>query len=127
MCSLFRYFGRTDTGGFIMKIAIPVQNNKYESKVSLTFARSPWFAVWEKKSGKIDFITNPYQQKKSGAGNLAFEMLITENEANTLLAYELGLKVQQLAVKNQIQLIIINNRNQTLSGILQLSERKKEE
>jgi predicted Fe-Mo cluster-binding NifX family protein len=110
-----------------MKIVVPIQNNTPESKVSLTFARSPWFALWEKPSGAVDFIANPYRQEKIGVGSRIFELLITENEANTLLAYELGLKVQQLAVKNKIQLIIINNRNQTLSDILQLSEQKKKD
>jgi len=106
----------------MIKMAIPVQNKTYESKVSLTFARSPFFAVWEKGSDDVDFITNPYRKDKAGVGSLIFELLITEKEANILLAYELGLKVQQLALKNKIQLILINNRNQTLSDILKLSE-----
>lgn len=110
-----------------MKMVIPVQSNDWESKVSLTFARSPWFAVWEKPSGTLDFIANPHRQEKTGVGSLVFDLLITEKKANTFLAYELGLKVQQLAVKNKIQLIIINNRNQTLSDILNLSEYDKKD
>lgn len=101
-----------------MKIAIPISSESKTSTVSKKFARSKYFALADKINRTVDIIENPYAELKLGVGKKLLNWLIVEHKVDALLAFELGLKVQQLANDSKIQLIIINEKKQTLKQLL---------
>ena len=103
-----------------MKIAVPVNTGSIDATISMRFARSTYFAVLDVSLKKINFMENPFLHKKTGTGKSIIELLINKYEINTILAYELGLMIQQVAYKKQIQLIITNEKNKSLKETLRL-------
>ncbi|MBN1952496.1 MAG: NifB/NifX family molybdenum-iron cluster-binding protein [Bacteroidales bacterium] len=101
-----------------MRIAIPVREAAEDSGLSLKFSRSPWFLIIDREKNTRETIRNPYAEEKVMAGSRIFNMLINEMKVDTFMAFELGLKVQQMAVKNKIQLIITDNTELNLKDKL---------
>ncbi|MBN2261340.1 MAG: NifB/NifX family molybdenum-iron cluster-binding protein [Prolixibacteraceae bacterium] len=102
-----------------MIVAIPVSENNVKGTVSTKFSRSPYFAIVNKEEKKYEFVINNYIDEIEGVGKKLFAWLMKSYGVNTLLAYELGIKVQQLADEQNLQLIIINDESMTLEKILQ--------
>lgn len=101
-----------------MKFVIPVETEKRNSLLSKKFARSKYFAVVDKELKTIEVIENPYCDVNMGVGKKLLNWLLTEHKVDTLIAFELGLKVQQLANQFQLQLIIINEKKRNLKQLL---------
>ncbi|MDA3930230.1 MAG: hypothetical protein PF541_14870 [Prolixibacteraceae bacterium] len=101
-----------------MRIVIPISDKSKTSTVSKKFARSPHFAVVDKTDRTVEVIENPYADLNLGVGKKLLNWLTKEYKVDTLLAFELGLKVQQLANESKMQLIIINEKKQTLKQLL---------
>lgn len=102
-----------------MIVAIPVCENNLKGTISPKFSRSPYFVIVNKDEKKYEFVSNNYIDEIEGIGKKLFSWLIKSHGVNTLLAYELGIKVQQLADEQNLQLIIINDESMTLEKILQ--------
>ena len=109
----------TTHGGLIMKIAIPIETDSIQSKLSLKFARSRYFALVDKENAKFEIVENPFFELNLEVGKKLLKWLIEEHRVDTLLAFELGVKVQQKANETHLQLIIINEKKQTLKQLLQ--------
>ena len=109
-----------------MKIAIPILSDSPDAVICPRFARSPFFAVADTAFAAYEIIENSYYDKKTGAGKSIAHQLVSVNRVNAFLAFELGLKVQQYANENKIQLIILNNRKMNLQDILKLMKIIKE-
>lgn len=102
-----------------MIVAIPVSDKSLKGTISAKFSRSPYFAIVNKEEKKYEFVVNSYIDENEGVGKKLFAWLIKLHGIDTLLAYELGIKVQQLADEQNLQLIIINDESMTLKKILQ--------
>lgn len=102
----------------MMKIAIPVEAESKHSKLSLKFARSPFFAIVDRENAKVEIVANPFFEERFEVGKKLLKWLIEHYQVNTLLAFELGIKVQQKANEAKMQLIIINEKKQTLKQLL---------
>lgn len=61
-----------DNGGNIMKIAVPLDENKKD--VCIVLARTPYFLV--RQDGVDDIVENPAAQAHSGAGIKAAQFLV---------------------------------------------------
>ncbi len=107
-----------------MNVAVPITTNSNNSEISIRFARSEYYAIINKSSKIIEIISNPYINEQLGAGKKLVQHLIQEYKIDTIIAFELGLKVQQMAADNKLQLIIIHKKNQTLKQILKLMNLK---
>ncbi len=103
-----------------MKYAIPVKTNNDDTQLSLKFARSKYFALIDKKTESTEIIENPYAEQLAGAGKSIFDLLVLKKKVSVFIAFELGIKVQQLANENKIQLILINSKEQRLKEITNL-------
>jgi predicted Fe-Mo cluster-binding NifX family protein len=103
-----------------MKIAIPLKENNQSSALSMTFGRSNYFALVDQKESSVKIVENPFVDENRKVGQRLLEWLTNEYEVNALMALELGLKVQQLASHQQLQLIIISEKNRTLKQLLDL-------
>jgi predicted Fe-Mo cluster-binding NifX family protein len=107
-----------------MKAAVALKSNKKTSEIALRFARGAFFSLIDKETGSVEIIPNPYSELDIGAGTLLIQFLKEEHDIDTLIAYELGLKVQQLADKEEMRLIIISEKNKTLSQLFKLMKLK---
>ena len=101
-----------------MKIAIPIETKQKSSIVSKKFARSHFFALVDKELKSLELIDNPFKDLSMGVGKKLLNFLIESHKVDTLLAFELGLKVQQMATETNLQLIIISEKRQTLKQLL---------
>lgn len=101
-----------------MKIAIPVETKQKSSIVSKKFARSNFFALVDKEQKSFELIENPFAELSMGVGKKLLSLLVEDYKIDSLLAFELGLKVQQMATEANLQLIIISEKRQTLKQLL---------
>lgn len=101
-----------------MVLAIPIIEKDVKSFVSTKFARSNCFAIVNKEDNRFDLIINKFSNEQTGVGKKLFAWLTDEYKVDTLLAYELGIKVQQLAHQNNMQLIIMNDDQVKLEKLL---------
>lgn len=101
-----------------MTAALPLQNEDLNSPISLRFGRSPYFAIINKETGTVEVTANPYYQLSSGAGKHIVEFLTGKYYVDTLIAFELGLNVMQIANQSKLRLIIIHEKNKSLKSIL---------
>jgi predicted Fe-Mo cluster-binding NifX family protein len=101
-----------------MKIAIPIESESKNSKLSLKFARSPYFALVDRDNAQVEIVANPFFEDSFEVGKKLLIWLTTQHQVNTLIAFELGVKVQQKANEANMQLIIINEKKQTLKQLL---------
>lgn len=103
-----------------MIAAIAIKDNNIDSEICLRFARSRFFAIINTSTETLSVIENPYLELKKAAGYKLVEMLINDYNVTAFVAFEIGLKVQQLAAEKNIQLIVINKTQHTLSYILKM-------
>lgn len=103
-----------------MRIAIPVSDNSDNPDLSLRFGRSPYFAIISENPKQHLIIENPFLNYTTGIGKALKELLINKYKIEMFVAYELGLKIQEIASKKNIQLVIINTKNKTLEELKKL-------
>ncbi|MGI6607980.1 MAG: NifB/NifX family molybdenum-iron cluster-binding protein [Erysipelotrichaceae bacterium] len=72
-----------------MKIAIPVENKKIDSSVSLTFGRAPYFLIYDMEKKESSFIENSAAGSTGGAGIKAAQIIV-DNNVEVLLTMRLG-------------------------------------
>jgi predicted Fe-Mo cluster-binding NifX family protein len=101
-----------------MRIAIPINDKDIKSNVSDTFARSKFFALVDKENGSLQMVENPFADMTKGVGIKLFDWLVGTQNADALLAFEMGYKVQQMASDANLQIIIVNEQNKTLEELL---------
>lgn len=101
-----------------MNYAIPIDSNKKTALISKKFARSDYFAIVNKEQRTYEIIENPYKELKLGVGKKLLKLLAEQHQVSTLVAFELGLKVQQMANESKLQLIVLSEKRQTLKQLL---------
>lgn len=111
-------------GKQVMTIAIPLKDKTQNSALSLRFARAKYFAIINRNQHLMEIIPNPCLGISVQAGKCTIMYLTTRKNVDTLIAYELGLHVQQIAQKNNLQLILINEKNNSLNKLLKLMKFK---
>ncbi len=99
---------------------IPVMTDTKGAQLSLKFARSPFFALINRELNSYHFIKNPFLNDEKNVGPKILNLLCEENKVDSLIAFELGLKLQQHAKKREVQFIILNKINNKLVDILNL-------
>jgi predicted Fe-Mo cluster-binding NifX family protein len=103
-----------------MRIAVPLQESSHDGKIALRFARAQYFALIDKDQHTIEFFQNPCSDMSLKTGKCIMDFLVDNKKIDTLLAFELGLRVQQIAKKNDLQMILINEQKRTLKELLEL-------
>lgn len=59
-----------------MKIAIPTDDNSYDSKVCISFGRTPFFMIYETDTKECVFLDNAAAASQGGAGIKAAQALV---------------------------------------------------
>lgn len=72
-----------------MKIAIPVDENKAETSVCVSFGRAPYFMLYNTDSNQMDYIINTATEAQGGAGLKAAQLLV-DNGVDILLTVRCG-------------------------------------
>ena len=72
-----------------MKIAIPVDEKRFESNVCVSFGRTPYFLIYDSDTKESVFIDNDAAASTGGAGIKAAQMIV-DNKANVLLTPRCG-------------------------------------
>ncbi|HZK02525.1 MAG TPA: NifB/NifX family molybdenum-iron cluster-binding protein [Anaerovoracaceae bacterium] len=72
-----------------MKIAIPVDSNKNGTGVCMSFGRTPYFLIYDTKSGESRYIENQAATKSGGAGIKAAQSVV-DSEVGALIAMRCG-------------------------------------
>ncbi|RXQ95620.1 hypothetical protein EO244_07085 [Ancylomarina salipaludis] len=103
-----------------MIAAIPVMSDTNEAQLSSKFARSPYFVLVDKSKKVYRFVKNPFANDEKGVGPKILTLLCQDNGVDAFIAFELGLKLQQLAKAKGLQFIILNENKKQLSDILKL-------
>jgi predicted Fe-Mo cluster-binding NifX family protein len=103
-----------------MIFVVPVDSPDDTAGISKHFARSTHFAIIDNETGNREMIENPFAGVSKGAGIKLIDFLVKEYRMNKIIAFELGLKVQQMATEKEIQLIIITGKIRQLKQLLKL-------
>lgn len=72
-----------------MKIIIPVDENKPETAVCVSFGRAPWYLLHDTETDETVFILNSAANAQGGAGIKAAQ-LVVDNGADILLTVRCG-------------------------------------
>ena len=72
-----------------MKIAIPVDEKTLESRVCVSFGRTPYFLIYDVETKESIFIDNSAAASTGGAGIKAAQIIV-DNKADVLLTPRLG-------------------------------------
>lgn len=102
-----------------MKVAIATQSDNRNSKISLVFARSKYFAIYNTSDDTIEFEYNQFHNDTwKVADNVSW--MLHRIDVKRIVAYELGLKMQDEASSHKTQIVLIPQKIKSLEEILGL-------
>ncbi len=105
-----------------MKVGIPLQEDSKQGLIAQHFARAKYFAVVDKENSLLEVMPNPCLGMSAQVGKCSLLYLISRKAVDTIIAYELGHKVQQIASEKSICLILINKKYNKLNQLLKLMD-----
>lgn len=86
-----------------MRIAIPVDEKKPESRVCISFGRAPYFILHDTEKKTTEYIGNTAAEAQGGAG-LKAAQLIVDSGANVLLTLRCGQNAAEVLNAAQIKI-----------------------
>jgi predicted Fe-Mo cluster-binding NifX family protein len=101
-----------------MVTIITSSGNSLKSKFDLRFGRTSWFCVYNSANNSVQFIENEFKNADGGAGTKAAET-IAEQNAEQVISGDFGPKAKALLEKLNIQMVILDEPQQTVGGILE--------
>ena len=107
-----------------MKIAITSTGNSPDSTLDTRFGRCAYFVIYDTENGSTEFIPNPNKDNIEGAGPASVN-LIASRDAKKVVSGEFGAKVKAIFDQLQIQLVVFNENEKTISDIIKLLEHNK--
>lgn len=102
-----------------MKTIITSTGNKQSSPFDLRFGRASWFCLYDEETGKSEFFENKNLEDGHGAGPKAAEMVF-QLGAKKVISGDFGPKAKELLDKLEIQMVILENNNQTVGDIIKM-------
>lgn len=85
-----------------MKIAIPVDENRKETKVCISFGRTPYFMLHDTATNESTFIDNSAAASQGGAGIKAAQALV-DNKVEVLLTPRCGENAEEVLKAAEIK------------------------
>lgn len=89
MWKLFNNLKKSERGGKSMKIAIPVDDKSLESKVCISFGRTPYFLIYDTDTKENTFMDNGAATSQGGAGIKAAQA-IADQKISALITPRCG-------------------------------------
>ena len=78
-----------------MKLMIPVDENRLETNVCVSFGRAPWFLLYDTEAKQAEFLENTAAQAEGGAG-LKAAQIVVDSGAEALLTVRCGQNAAQV-------------------------------
>jgi len=107
-----------------MKIAITSTGNSPDSTLDTRFGRCAYFVIYDNENGSTEFIPNPNKDNVEGAGPASVQ-LVASRGVKKVVSGEFGAKVKAIFDQLQIQLVVFNENEKTISDIIKLLEHNK--
>ncbi len=105
-----------------MKIAIPIDENKEDTTICMSFGRVPYFMFIDTESGLVEFIKNDAAESQGGAGIKAAQIIV-DHQANILLTPRCGENAAEVIQAAGIK-VYRTNGNSVKENIAALKEEK---
>jgi predicted Fe-Mo cluster-binding NifX family protein len=100
-----------------MKTIITSTGKKTSSAFDLRFGRAAWFCLYDHETGKTTFHENFHVDDGHGAGQKAAEFAF-ELGSDRVISGDFGPKAKDILDRLKIQMIIIQNENQTVEEVI---------
>lgn len=100
-----------------MKTVITSTGNKLSSAFDLRFGRAAYFCVLDSETGKTSFHENEHLNDGHGAGTKAAEKM-AELGVTKVISGDFGPKAKELLDKLNIQMVIIQDDNNTIKNLV---------
>lgn len=110
-----------------MKIVIPVEENSLQTKVCMSFGRTPYFLIYDAEKEEKIIIDNSAAASRGGAGIKAAQLLV-DNQADILITPRCGenaaeaLKASGIKMYKTINDCVQDNIDALLKGNLSFLE-----
>jgi predicted Fe-Mo cluster-binding NifX family protein len=104
-----------------MIAVIASSGDSITSRIDPRFGRSFYFAVYNTIDKSLHFHLNPYREVEDWAGKSAVQWVKTQN-ANMVIASEMGMKIKPMFDKLQIQIIILEKSELMIFEIIEMLE-----
>ena len=101
-----------------MKTVITASGNNISSLFDRRFGRAEWFCLYDEITREIEFLENNNLNAHSGAGTKTAEKMVELN-ATKIISGDFGPKAKEILDKFNIQMVIIQEDNITVEGIIQ--------
>lgn len=101
-----------------MKTIITATGNTIESKFDLRYGRAKYFCLYNDDDKSTTFIPNQHMDAQSGAGTKVAEQTI-ELGVNRVISGDFGPKAKEMLDKFKVQMIIIEDANQSIADLIQ--------
>lgn len=102
-----------------MKTIITSTGDKLSSTFDLRFGRAAWFCVYDNVTKKTSFHENPHLDAGHGAGPKAAEIAQSLG-VTKVISGDFGPKAKSLLDKLNIQMVIIDNGDQSVKDVIKL-------
>jgi len=99
--------------------AITVKEDNINSPLEDCFGKAKYFCFVEDNPEKIEFVLNPGNDLMKGSGEKAVSYLI-EKGVEIVISRNYGITVKKILNKHNIQTVIIPEKYESLSQILQM-------
>ncbi len=86
-----------------MRIAIPADENELESNVCISFARTPYFIIYDTESDEYDAIDNSAIASSGGAGVKAAQAIV-DDEVDILITPRCGANAAEVMESGEIEI-----------------------
>ena len=100
-----------------MKTIITSTGNELSSKFDLRFGRAEYFCLYDENTKETKFYKNEQVNAQSGAGTKAAEKMV-ELGVKKVISGDFGPNAKNLLNKFQIQMVVIQNDNNTVQDII---------
>ena len=101
-----------------MKTVITSTGNTTDARFDLRFGRGAWFCLYNEDTGETTFHENVYADAQGGAGQKAAEKMV-ELGVKKIISGDFGPKAKDLLDRFKIQMVIIQDDNQTVGDIIE--------
>ncbi|MCT4613883.1 MAG: dinitrogenase iron-molybdenum cofactor biosynthesis protein [Marinifilaceae bacterium] len=108
-----------------MKIIISSESDTIESLFDSRFGRANYFCIYDSESAKCKFVENEFANSNNAAGQKAAEYA-AENDVKQIISGDFGPKAKDALDQFGIQMVIIEDKQQSISDIINSLNKKYE-
>ncbi len=102
-----------------MKTVITSTSDSLSANYDKRFGRGAWFCIYDEDTKVVEFVVNENKDANSGAGTKVAELMV-ELGVTKVISGDFGPKAKDLLEKFNVQMVIVEDKHQTVQDILDL-------